>query len=58
MVRMRRSARFVAPGVTHHITQRGVARQLVFPTRMDRLVSRFPVSLADLDFGGESPGAF
>jgi len=35
---MPRSARFVAPGVAHHITQRGVDRQTVFRTRMDRLV--------------------
>src|SRR5450755_2549049 len=35
---MPRSARFIAPGVAHHITQRGVDRQLVFRTRMDRLV--------------------
>ncbi|MBN9656625.1 MAG: transposase [Acidobacteria bacterium] len=35
---MPRIARFVAPGVAHHITQRGTARQLVFRTRADRLV--------------------
>jgi putative transposase len=28
----------VTPGVAHHITQRGIDRQLVFRTRMDRLV--------------------
>jgi putative transposase len=31
-------ARFVAPGVAHHITQRGTARQVVFRTRSDRRV--------------------
>jgi len=49
---MPRSARFVAPGVAHHITQRGVDRQLVFRTRMDRLVYlgllRDQARLADL----------
>jgi len=35
---MPRSSRFVAPGVAHHITQRGVARQVVFRTRLDRRV--------------------
>lgn len=35
---MPRSARFIAPGVAHHITQRGVDRKLVFRTRLDRLV--------------------
>jgi putative transposase len=35
---MPRVARYVAPGVAHHITQRGTARQLVFLTRADRLV--------------------
>ncbi|MBN9656538.1 MAG: transposase [Acidobacteria bacterium] len=35
---MPRIARFVAPVVAHHITQRGTARQLVFRTRGDRLV--------------------
>ena len=34
---MPRSARFVAPGVAHHITQRGTDRQLVFHCRADRL---------------------
>ena len=34
---MPRSARFVAPGVAHHITQRGVGRQTVFHSRGDRL---------------------
>jgi putative transposase len=42
---MPRSARFVAPGVSHHITQRGVDRQLVFRTRMDRLM--YPRLLRD-----------
>jgi putative transposase len=28
----------VAPGVAHHITQRGIDRKFVFRTRMDRLV--------------------
>jgi len=35
---MPRNARFVAPGVPHHITQRGTARQTVFRTRADRRV--------------------
>ena len=35
---MPRFARFVVPGVAHHITQRGSARQTVFSTRMDRRV--------------------
>ena len=35
---MPRSARFVAPGLPHHVTQRGTARQTVFSTRMDRRV--------------------
>lgn len=34
---MPRSARFVAPGVAHHITQRGTDRQAVFHSRADRL---------------------
>ena len=34
---MPRSARFVAPGVAHHVTQRGVDRQTVFHSRADRL---------------------
>jgi putative transposase len=34
---MPRSARFVAPGVAHHITQRGTDRQAVFHGRADRL---------------------
>ena len=34
---MPRSARFVAPGVAHHITQRGVDRKTVFHSRPDRL---------------------
>jgi putative transposase len=34
---MPRSARFVAPGVAHHITQRGVDRSTVFHSRADRL---------------------
>ena len=34
---MPRSARFVAPGVAHHITQRGTERQAVFHSRTDRL---------------------
>ena len=33
---MPRFARFVAPGVAHHITQRGIGRQVVFRTRQDR----------------------
>ena len=33
---MPRIARYVAPGLAHHITQRGTARQLVFRTRADR----------------------
>jgi len=35
---MPRIARYVAPGVAHHITQRGTARQIVFRTRADRRV--------------------
>jgi len=35
---MPRSARFVVPGLPHHITQRGTARQTVFSTRADRRV--------------------
>ena len=35
---MPRIARFVAPGVAHHITQRGTARQLVFRSNSDRRV--------------------
>src|ERR1035437_245566 len=34
---MPRSARFVAPGLAHDITQRGTDRQLVFHCRADRL---------------------
>ncbi|MGJ5820889.1 transposase, partial [Paludibaculum fermentans] len=34
---MPRSARFIAPGVAHHITQRGIDRQSVFHSRRDRL---------------------
>ncbi|WP_394766542.1 transposase [uncultured Paludibaculum sp.] len=34
---MPRSARFIAPGVVHHITQRGIDRQSVFHARCDRL---------------------
>ncbi|WP_321476220.1 transposase [uncultured Paludibaculum sp.] len=34
---MPRSARLIAPGVAHHITQRGVDRQSVFHSRRDRL---------------------
>jgi REP element-mobilizing transposase RayT len=34
---MPRSARFVAPGVAHHIMQRGTDRQAVFHSRADRL---------------------
>ncbi len=30
-------ARFVEPDVAHHVTQRGVARQVVFRTRADRV---------------------
>ena len=37
MARMPRSARFVVPGVAHHITQRGTDRQTVFHSRADRL---------------------
>ncbi len=32
-----RVARFVEPDVAHHVTQRGVARQVVFRTRGDRV---------------------
>ncbi len=35
---MPRIARYVAPGLAHHITQRGTGRQVVFRTRPDRLV--------------------
>ena len=35
---MPRIARYVAPGLAHHITQRGTARQVVFRTRTDRQV--------------------
>ena len=35
---MPRTARFVAPGVAHHITQRGTDRQRVFYSRGDRQV--------------------
>ncbi len=35
---MPRKARLIAPGVAHHITQRGVNRQLVFFTKQDRRV--------------------
>jgi putative transposase len=35
---MPRIARYVAPGVAHHITQRGTGRQLVFKSRADRRV--------------------
>lgn len=35
---MPRIARFVAPGVAHHITQRGTAHQTVFRTRSDHRV--------------------
>lgn len=35
---MPRKARVVAPGVAHHVTQRGVARQTVFYARRDRQV--------------------
>jgi putative transposase len=34
---MPRSARFVVPGVAHHVTQRGTDRQTVFHSRADRL---------------------
>jgi putative transposase len=34
---MPRSARFVAPGVAHYITQRGTDRQAIFHSRADRL---------------------
>ena len=34
---MPRSARFIVPGVAHHITQRGIDRQSVFHSRRDRL---------------------
>jgi putative transposase len=34
---MPRIARFVAPGVAHHITQRGTDRMTVFHSRQDRL---------------------
>jgi putative transposase len=35
---MPRIARYVAPSVAHHITQRGTAQQIVFRTRADRRV--------------------
>jgi putative transposase len=35
---MPRKARLIAPGVAHHITQRGINRQLVFFTKQDRRV--------------------
>ena len=35
---MPRIARYVAPGLAHHITQRGTGRQVVFRTRLDRQV--------------------
>jgi putative transposase len=35
---MPRIARYVAPGVAHHITQRGTGRQFVFKSRADRRV--------------------
>ena len=34
---MPRSARFVVPGVAHHVTQRGTDRQTVLYSRSDRL---------------------
>lgn len=33
---MPRLARLVAPGIAHHVTQRGTARQIVFKKRADR----------------------
>ncbi|MBE7542342.1 MAG: transposase [Solibacteraceae bacterium] len=35
---MPRSARWVVPGVAHHVTQRGTNRQIVFYSRRDRRV--------------------
>jgi len=35
---MPRIARYIAPGLAHHITQRGTARQIVFRARSDRRV--------------------
>ena len=35
---MPRSARWVVPGVAHHVTQRGTNRQIVFYSRRDRCV--------------------